>query len=168
MEFNNCLLILDRDGVINKKAPIEGDYILHPAQLILDSSVISLIVEVQSCNNRVVVATNQQCVGKKLLSIAQLEELHSLINKAIIDKGGQKIDFYVCTHLEAEGCVCRKPKPGLLAMAIQDNQVPLSKSIFIGDSRTDQIAAAKAFMPFILYSGDINKTKLLLTSVFNS
>ena len=36
---------------------------------------------------------------------------------------------------------CRKPSPGIILRASQDNQIELSDSIMVGDKITDMIAA---------------------------
>ena len=158
MKFRNCLIILDRDGVVNFRSSNLGDYVLSAEQLVLNQDVISMIISIQKTSNKVVVATNQQCIGKKLLTEEALNEIHAKINNVIIRNGGEAIKFYVCPHLISDNCGCRKPKPGLLLQAMSDNDFPKSKTIFVGDSETDRQAALLASVPFVFHSGDSRNT----------
>ena len=118
----------------------------------------------QRSSNKVVVATNQQCIGKNLLTEDSLNEIHSKINGVIVQNGGEAIKFYVCPHLISDDCGCRKPKPGLLLQAMSDNGFTKSKTIFVGDSETDRQAALLASVPFVLHSGDSSNTIQILSN----
>ena len=45
--------------------------------------------------------------------------------------------FYVCYHDDADGCECRKPKPGLLLDAAAEHNLSLPDSYMIGDRWRD-------------------------------
>ena len=70
---------------------------------------------------------------------------------ALIADGTSIAAAYYCTHKPDENCNCRKPKPGLLQCAAEDFNVDLSRSIFIGDSKTDVLAAQAAGCAPILF-----------------
>jgi histidinol phosphatase-like enzyme len=53
-------------------------------------------------------------------------------------------DAFICPHGPDDGCVCRKPKPGLLFEAAEKYQLDLSETIFIGNTGTDMCAADAA------------------------
>ncbi len=143
------LVILDRDGVINL-APEEGErYILSPEDLHIDPLVIRFIVGLQKKGVLTCVATNQQCVGKGLITTGQLSEIHGVINNSILVLGGKPLEFFSCTHLIKEDCLCRKPKPGLLIEALKFFSVSPSKTLFIGDQMSDKIAADLANLEFV-------------------
>jgi D-glycero-D-manno-heptose 1,7-bisphosphate phosphatase len=114
----------------------------------LIKNTINLIVEAQLNGKFVCVATNQQGLGKGLISWSNLDKLHNKINKQIIVGGGKSIKFYVCPHLETDDCVCRKPKPGLILQALRDFNVEKKKVIFIGDQLSDELAAIAAGVDF--------------------
>jgi len=44
---------------------------------------------------------------------------------------------FICPHLPAEGCDCRKPRTGLLRQFVREGQVDLAASAVIGDRDTD-------------------------------
>ncbi len=58
--------------------------------------------------------------------------------------GVDVLDIFQCTHLAAEDCACRKPKPGMLLDAAQKHGLDLSRSWMIGDSEKDVAAGAAA------------------------
>jgi D-glycero-D-manno-heptose 1,7-bisphosphate phosphatase len=70
------LILFDRDGVINEVPKSPSRYILKDSKLILNPIILSLIVELQLDSKKVAVITNQQCVGKGLISLYDLNLIH--------------------------------------------------------------------------------------------
>ena len=66
----------------------------------------------------IIIITNQQCIGKGLVSYKQVCELH---NK-MLNELNLNIDtpIFICPHTIKDDCKCRKPKPGLFLEAIND------------------------------------------------
>ena len=69
--------------------------------------------------------------------------------------------IYFCPHHSVHGkgkylvdCECRKPKPGMILKAIEDHNIDASKSILIGDKKTDIKAGKLAKIKTILKLGD--------------
>ena len=135
------LIILDRDGVLVESPKYPERYILEANKVIIRESLNRVIAHLQK-EVIFAVATNQQCVGKGLISREALEEIHAKINQSVLKKGGIEMKFYVCPHLEIENCTCRKPRPGLLKKAIHESKVNEVENIFfIGDQESDANAA---------------------------
>ena len=134
------LVVLDRDGVINVKAAPPARYILEKNEIKFNLDVIAWIARA-STRLSVCVATNQQGVGKKLLSREGLDDIHSRMNLEIRRQGGEDLQYFVCPHLESENCLCRKPKPGLLIAALEYFKIEGKDTIFVGDSKSDHLAA---------------------------
>lgn len=169
MKIKRALLILDRDGVINEKPKRNHRYILDQSDLVLRESVLLEISKIQSRGIEVAVASNQQCLGKGLISINNMNQMNGHINLQIVKHGGIKMDFYICGHLESENCKCRKPKPGLLNAAIEDSGIENRERncMFVGDSMSDEQAAKSAGVLFSMVH-DENSTANLLESIFLS
>ena len=136
-------LFIDRDGVINKNVGLHK-YVLNPNQFKFKTDIFNLLYYLQSFFSHYIIVTNQQCVGKKMINIKELESIHNMMlnqfknKKIIIDK------IYICQHLESDLCECRKPKKGLFIKAINDfniTNIELSNSFMIGDSISDIIPA---------------------------
>ena len=72
----------------------------------------------------------------------QLFTLHDKMLSEINKLGGKIAKIYYCSHLASVNCDCRKPKSGMLLKAKEDfPEIDFEKSILIGDSDTDIIAA---------------------------
>ena len=134
-------LFLDRDGVINCK--IDG-YVRYFSEFNFIDGVLESISDLTDYFDRIIIVTNQQGIGKQLMTEKELIELHSEMVKEI-EKNVGKIDkIYYCPHLSSLECNCRKPEPGMLKKAKQDfKEIIFENSILLGDSDTDILAAEK-------------------------
>ena len=143
------LVIFDRDGVVNYAPKGDSRYILSIEELDLNQWIIQFIVELQGKGVETCVATNQQCVGKGLINVDQLNSIHDAINIQIREVGGVPLEFFTCLHLVEDNCNCRKPKPGLLMNAMSGFGVTPDRTLFIGDQLSDKIAAESAALDFL-------------------
>ena len=112
MDKKYTTLFLDRDGVINEK--IDG-YVKTYSEFKFIDGVLESLKHLSEYFEKIIIVTNQQGIGKKLMTIDDLERLHkSMINE--INLFGGRIDkIYYCPCLESENCgECRKPKSGML------------------------------------------------------
>jgi D-glycero-D-manno-heptose 1,7-bisphosphate phosphatase len=134
---------LDRDGVINRKAP-EGQYVTRWEEMEFLPGVGEAIHLLNVAEYLVVVVTNQRCVAKGLMTTAELDSLHSRMRHEF-EAAGTRIDaIYYCPHDFQPPCNCRKPKPGMLLEAAQTHQIDLGGSWMIGDSDHDVEAGRSA------------------------
>lgn len=130
-------LFLDRDGVINRQ--IVGDYVRHWQQFDWLPSASEALKLLRRWAPRLVIVTNQQGIGKGLMTSCDVAVIHDCIQKEIAADGGPVIDaFQVCPHLESAACSCRKPQPGLVLDWLQKHtDVDPSLSVMVGDSTSD-------------------------------
>ena len=157
------LVLLDRDGVINDVPKDDKRYILSKEELFVRTKVLLEIVRIQAAME-VAVVTNQQCLGKGLISRDVLDDLHQSINENLLNLGGRSLKFYVCGHLEENQCECRKPKPGLVLEAMKDYGVEKNENcLFIGDSDTDELAASRAGIKSIKVRDEESTLRVLET-----
>ena len=84
-----------------------------------------------------VVVTNQSGIAKGLTTEAELEAQRIELVNAL-----GPLAWYYCPH--ANGCECRKPKPGLLIRAADDLDIDLHYSWMVGDKQTDMEAGYAA------------------------
>lgn len=136
-------VFLDRDGVINCKAP-EGSYVTRWEDFRFLPGVCQGITQINRAGFRVVVATNQRCVAKGLLTKADLEELHRKMTDELARLGAKIDAIYYCPHDLEPPCVCRKPAPGMLLQAARFLDLDLASSWMIGDADTDIQAGKNA------------------------
>jgi len=151
-------IILDRDGVINKKANlVTGEkYILRSEDLEIYSDFFEFATWAEGKNKVLIVATNQQGLALDLLLATSLDAIHAKIQAELQLRRARSIDrFYVCGHLDGE-CDCRKPAPGLLLTILSDYNIPKSSVVFVGDSLSDKLAADRADVRFVQMHRDPN------------
>lgn len=76
------VIFLDRDGVINKKAP-EGDYIKNWKEFHFLEKVPEAIHIFNDLGFKVVVVSNQRGIAKRLMTMSDVNYIHEQINKQI-------------------------------------------------------------------------------------
>lgn len=157
--FNGIQYVfLDRDGVINRKAP-EGVYVFHWRDFHLLPGVESAIASLNRSGRRVIVVTNQRGIALGLYSSADVEMLHRELQEHLATHGAHIDAFYYCPHDENQ-CDCRKPKTGLFEEAFRDfPEASSANSIVFGDSISDIKAAHRLGMPAVFIEGDAETRK---------
>lgn len=134
---------LDRDGVINRKAP-EGQYVTRWEDFHVLPGVIEGIAQLNGAGLSVIVVTNQRCVAKGLLTEADLKKLHQRMSDHLAQAGATVDAIYYCPHELEPPCRCRKPAPGMLLEAADSHALDLTSSWMIGDSDIDILAGKNA------------------------
>jgi D-glycero-D-manno-heptose 1,7-bisphosphate phosphatase len=140
----NKAVFLDRDGVINQKAPTEDEYVKCWEEMEILPGVAQAIAELNRAGFRVIVVTNQRGVAKGLLTIAELEAIHQRMSKHLATMGAVVHAIYYCPHELDPPCTCRKPEPGMLLQAAHAHNIDLTASWMIGDSVKDVQAGRSA------------------------
>lgn len=98
-------VLLDRDGTINE----EIGYVLRPDELRLIPGAGEALREVRGLGLGLVVLTNQSPIGRGMLTVAELEEIHARLAELLAALGVRLDGIEFCPHLPDEGCSCRKP-----------------------------------------------------------
>ena len=87
---------------------------------------------------KIFIVTNQQGIGKKLMTHDNLREVHAYMIEKITQAGGNIDKIYYCPFLESEKSIYRKPNTGMLIQAQNDFQsIDMQKAIMVGDSTSD-------------------------------
>ena len=129
-------VFLDRDGVLNEKAP-EGEYVWRWQDFRVLEGVPEAIAWLNRAGMRVVVATNQRGVALGRYTLDDVKALHAEFQKLLAAHGARIDAFYVCPH-DKDDCNCRKPLPGMFAQAKADfPEILAETSVMIGDSAVD-------------------------------
>jgi len=134
---------MDRDGVINQKAP-EGEYITRWEDFHFLPGVTEGIALLNRAGYSVVVVTNQRCIAKGLMTGADLEKMHARMTNFLAQAGAAIDGIYYCPHELGQSCHCRKPAPGMLLDAARSRGIGLPASWMIGDSDVDIEAGKNA------------------------
>jgi|SRR3990167_12371 len=133
-------IILDRDGVINFDSDL---YIKTPDEWRPIPGSLEAVAELNRAGFHVVVATNQSGIARGLYDIHTLDEIHEKMMRELAALGGYIEEIFFCPHHPDEGCLCRKPKPGMLYQIQEKYRINLNDTFFIGDSWVDVEAAQK-------------------------
>ena len=129
-------LFLDRDGVINHK--IENGYVTSVDGFRFIKDAKNAIASFSKLFARILIVTNQQCVGKGILSRETLDEIHDYMQLKITEAGGKIDRIYYAPQLAIEESIFRKPNSGMAFQAKNDfPEINFEKSILIGDSISD-------------------------------
>lgn len=136
-------IFLDRDGVIIRKAA-EGEYITNVEETEFLPGSAEAIAELSRSGFKVIVVTNQRGVATGRIKLLDLEDIHARLRQVVSSLGGDLCDVFYCPHDTSEGCMCRKPKPGMLLQAARKHQLALAECWMVGDSGTDITAGKEA------------------------
>jgi D-glycero-D-manno-heptose 1,7-bisphosphate phosphatase len=133
-------VFLDRDGVLTVPEFRDGRSFaprrLEDFRLYDDAA--QCLGRLKAAGFALVVVTNQPDVGNGLVERPVVEEMHRRLAEALpVDA------IEVCYHRQADGCDCRKPKPGMLRRAAERLGIDCRRSFMIGDRGTD-VAAGQA------------------------
>jgi D-glycero-D-manno-heptose 1,7-bisphosphate phosphatase len=141
-------VFLDRDGVL-VRAPIANGKTYAVRQLAkfrLLPGTARAIEDLRNAGFRIVVVTNQPDIGNRLISAEIVEAMHDKLRQKIAPDA-----IEVCPHRQDEGCLCRKPKSGMIKAAAHRLAIDLAASFMIGDRWSDIVAghAAGCYTIFI-------------------
>lgn len=151
------LVILDRDGVINRDSKA---FVKNVDEWIPLPGSIEAIARLSSAGFTVAVASNQSGLARGLLDRRDLKAMHAKLRRLVARNGGAVDRIVVCPHGPDDGCSCRKPKPGLLERLGRRYGVNLAGVPVIGDSLRDlQAAAAVGARPVLVLTGNGRRTR---------
>lgn len=134
-------VFLDRDGVINANLERDGKPVAPTtlAEFRILPGVVEAARRLKQAGYMLVVVTNQPDVATGRTAKATMDEMHAEIRRRLpID------DIMICLHTDADGCACRKPKPGLILDAAARHGIDLPSSYVVGDRWRDVLAGQAA------------------------
>lgn len=150
------LIILDRDGVINRDS---DDYIKSPEEFIPLPGSLEAIARLHQAGYYVVVATNQSGIARGYFDIDTLNRMHEKLCQLLAAHGGRIDGIFYCPHGPDDHCECRKPKPGLFLDIKARFKNVLQDVPAVGDSLRDvQAARAVGARPILVRSGKGERT----------
>ena len=137
------IVVLDRDGVINQK-PGPRQYLRSPSEIRYLPGVRDSLARLAERGYAFVVCTVQMGIGLSLVREEEVRSVNEAIEGDLRSRGITILGWYVCPHREEEGCVCRKPKPGLLLAAAREHDFDPAEAWNIGDSPRDILMGRNA------------------------
>jgi len=131
-------VFLDRDGVINVKAP-EGDYVKSFDEFELLPGAVEGIALLRAAGLHLAVVTNQRGIALGRMSVSDVEDIHLRMRAMGVDVDA----VYYCPH-DKDSCDCRKPGTGMLTRAAREVPgVDLESAAIVGDSESDMEAGRR-------------------------
>ena len=153
------IILIDRDGVINNKAP-RGEYISKWEGFEWIEETRIAMKHLAKKGFQFIVISNQAGVARGMVEYDELDRINQNMKDQLQKDGIEILDIYICPHHWKEGCFCRKPNPGMLFQASKEHLFRLDKTLFIGDDPRDCQAAENAGCRSI-FIGEITELKNL-------
>jgi D-glycero-D-manno-heptose 1,7-bisphosphate phosphatase len=156
-------VFLDRDGVLN--LPVVRDGKPYPPASVDDLRIYpdawDALTSLKRAGYLLIVVTNQPDVARGTQTSAGLSAIHAAIGATLpIDQ------FVVCAHEDADGCECRKPRPGMVLTAAAEHHVDLERSFLIGDRWRDIECGAAAGVRSVLLERNYRERKSSVPPAF--
>lgn len=149
-------LFLDRDGVIN----YDPGYVYRIEDFEFMPGIFEALAGFMALGYEIFVVTNQSGIGRGYYS----EDDFAKLGKYMIDEfksyGVEIKKIYHCPHTPSDDCNCRKPKPGMILQALNENNIDPQASLIIGDKPSDLEAARRAGVESGYLIGDEFKSVL--------
>src|ERR1700712_1848005 len=137
-------LFLDRDGVINYE--IQGTYVRNREEFIFYPQAPENIAYFNKRFQHVILATNQRGITKGIMSLEDLQDIHSNMIEQIEAVNGKIDRIYFCLDID-DHSPCRKPNPGMALQAALDYpEIDLQKSVMVGNNLSDMLFGRNAGM----------------------
>ena len=128
-------LFLDRDGVINHDK--DNDYIRNRGEFHFYDNTLEALSLLAKKFGRIVVVTNQKGVGKGLMTLDALNDIHTYMLTQIEQVKGRIDKIYFCADL-SDDSPDRKPNPGMAHQAQHDfHEIDMTRSIIVGNRISD-------------------------------
>lgn len=148
-------IILDRDGIINRKMK-PREYLNCFEDFVPISENWDALKILSDLKFDFIVATNQPGIALGSVSIDFVQDFHEFLYSELMSFGINIYSFYVCQHHWEENCRCRKPQPGMLLKAMDDFDISPKKTMYIGDEEKDSAAAGNANIESLIINSDLS------------
>jgi D-glycero-D-manno-heptose 1,7-bisphosphate phosphatase len=126
-------VFLDRDGVINVKAP-EGDYVKSFDEFELLPGAVEGIALLRAAGLKLIVVTNQRGIALGRMTVSDVEDIHLRMRAMGVDVDA----VHYCPH-DKDTCDCRKPNTGMF----ERDGVDFASAAIVGDSESDMEAGRR-------------------------
>jgi histidinol-phosphate phosphatase family protein len=130
-------LFLDRDGVINTHRP--NDYVKSWDEFEFIDGALEALAILSQHFGRIIIVSNQQGIGKGVMTRADLDSIHDRMCENVRSRGGNIDAIYTATILKEHDTEGMR-KPGLwMAHSAQKDfpEIDFAKSVMVGDSMSD-------------------------------
>jgi D-glycero-D-manno-heptose 1,7-bisphosphate phosphatase len=139
--MSRAAVFLDRDGVLNEARVVDGRP--YPPSGLDDVKILPGVQEacaaLSAAGLPLIVITNQPDIARGTADRAEVDAINDRLLRVLsLD------EVVVCPHDDADGCACRKPRPGMLLDAARRHGIDLARSVTVGDRWRDVEAGRAA------------------------
>ena len=127
------LIMLDRDGTLIKHVP----YLNQVEQVVFMDGVFEALKALIQKNYKLAIVTNQSAIGRALATLEQVNKVNKFILKEFLARDIPIESIKMCPHTPEENCQCRKPKPYLGKLLINELKPDLNRTFMVGDKLID-------------------------------
>ena len=148
------IAFLDRDGTISKEySDEEWKNINTP--ILLNNTVKGLKI-IKDLGYDIIVLTNQNLIADGIISFKQYEDYNNKLICILEDNNISILKTYCCPHNDLDNCNCKKPKTGMIDLCLDEYNIDLTNSLYIGDSYSDYNLSKKFNIRFYGIKGKNN------------
>jgi len=150
--FNKEVVAIDLNGVIVKDTPLRG-----PDDIEVLPSVLEAIKKIRQKQHKLVVLSDQPCIGKGIISAENIDESFNHLMKIFGEYGIQSIDGFLYNTSSQKEDYFAKPNIGLGKRA--EDELLFGSKIkngwYVGDSLVDlKFADKMGAKPVLINTGD--------------
>ena len=158
IELKSKALFLDRDGVIN----VDKHYTYKIEDFEFVDGIIDVCKQAQKEGYKIIIISNQSGVERGYFTMEQMNNFNNHIKEQLRLQGVEVTDIFCCPLLNSND---RKPNSGMFEKARAKYNIDMSKSVSIGDSERDIIAAENAGVGRNYFISESKNLKSLLELV---
>jgi D-glycero-D-manno-heptose 1,7-bisphosphate phosphatase len=160
-------VIFDRDATLNATTQILRDgqqpgdktdgYVLTPAELKLFPAVKPAMALLRQKGVKPFVFTQQNCIGKGLVSVDDVNAIHDHMNK-LLGKDARIEKFYLAWNTPGEPESARaKPSPAMIHEIMAEYTLKPEEILVVGDSMRDFKSAQAAGVGYVWVRDDLHR-----------
>jgi imidazoleglycerol-phosphate dehydratase/histidinol-phosphatase len=129
------VVIVDRDGTIVREPRDKQIDSLDKLEFV--PGIIRGLRLLVDSGFTLIMASNQDGLGTAGYPRHAYRQVQGKILRLLSGEGICFEKVFICPHLPADRCDCRKPKPGLLRKYLKNEKIDFSLSFVLGDRETD-------------------------------
>jgi len=129
------ILFIDRDGTLIREPDDQQVDALDKIALV--PGVIPALLRLRDAGYGFVIVSNQDGLGTDAFPQSAFDACQAFMLELLGSQGIEFDEIFICPHLAADNCDCRKPRAGLLTQFLASRRIDLRHSAVIGDRQTD-------------------------------
>lgn len=150
--YTNKALFLDIDGTIRATEHLPNKYPTRPedVQLLYSSRKMGIKLDHYIANGyKIIGVSNQSGIAKGIISVEDADEIFEETRRQL-EYSEEEFPILYCPHKSVPvSCYCRKPQSGMFIKACEQWKIDPTKSIMVGDMKTDETAAKRIGIQYI-------------------